>query len=154
MKSRSLLFLIAFASIGLLAFALYLQFYQDMQPCPLCVLQRYAYVALAVFCLVGAIGNAPKLGAGFGLVAALGGAGVAIKHLWVKAHPEVSCGIDPLETLLNITATADLWPAMFRADGMCTADTAPILGLSIPVWSLVWFVMFTLTLLVIIFRRR
>ncbi len=154
MKSRYLLLLTAFACISLLSFALYLQFYRDMLPCPLCVLQRYAFIALAVFCLIGAAANIPRVGAGFGLIAALGGSGIAARHLWVQAHPNVSCGIDPLETFLNVAASAKLWPAMFKADGMCTTDYAPILGLSIPQWSLAWFVLFTLILLFIFFRRR
>ena len=154
MKSRTLLFIIAFACIGLLAYALYLQHYREMLPCPLCVMQRYAFIAIALVSLAGAIGNWPKLAAGFSLAAAIGGAGIAIKHLWVQAHPEVSCGIDPLERMLNMAATANLWPAMFKADGMCTAGYEPILGLSIPQWSLAWFVFLSAALLLIIVRRR
>jgi disulfide bond formation protein DsbB len=97
--------------------------------------------------------GAVKAGAGFGMLAALAGAGVAGWHLWVKAHPTVSCGIDPLETSLNTIPTAKLLPFLFKADGLCTTEYAPIFGLSIPQWSLAWFVAFVLVLGWIAFKR-
>ena len=92
-----------------------------MQPCPLCVIQRYAFAAIALVCLVSAVlpGNSIKIGAGLAMLAALSGGGVASWHLWVKAHPAVSCGIDPLETSLNTIPTAKLMPFLFYADGLC-----------------------------------
>lgn len=154
MKSRTLLSLIAIACLGLLSFALYLQHFKDMQPCPLCVLQRYAFLAIAIGCIIGAISNKPKLGAGLGLIAGLAGAGTAGHHLWVQAHPTVSCGRDPLEAALNNLFTAQWLPSVFKADGMCSAAHDPILGLSIVQWSMAWFTGLTLLLIFIALRRR
>ncbi len=154
MKSRTLLILSAVSCIGLLSFALYLQHFKDMQPCPLCVLQRYAYLVIAIASLIGAISNKPKLGAGLGLIGGLAGAGTAGYHLWVQAHPAVSCGRDPLEAALNQLFTAQWLPSMFKADGMCTSAYDPILGLSIVQWSMAWFTGLTLVLIFIAFRRR
>lgn len=154
MKPRIVLLLIAAACIGLLATGLYLQLVKNMLPCPLCVLQRYAFVAVAIFCLIGAAANAPRMGAGFGLMGALGGAGVAGYHLWVMAHPAVSCGIDPLETSLNTIPSALWFPVLLQADGMCSTVYPPIFGLSIPQWSLAWFVLFILALVWILLRKR
>jgi disulfide bond formation protein DsbB len=153
--SRPALLAVAAAALALLGFALYLQFALDMQPCPLCVMQRYAFVAIALICLLAAFlrGSAAKVGAGLGLVAALSGAGIAGWHLWVKAHPAISCGIDPLETSLNKIFSARLLPFLFRADGFCTTDYAPILGLSTPQWALIWFVAFALILGRVAFKR-
>ena len=36
------------ACAGLLAFSLYLQYYEYQNPCPLCILQRVAFIALLV----------------------------------------------------------------------------------------------------------
>src|SRR3954451_20201365 len=44
---------------GLLAYALYLQYYEYQNPCPLCILQRVAYMALMVVFLIGAM-HAPR----------------------------------------------------------------------------------------------
>lgn len=153
-KSRTLHFLVAAACSGLLAYALYLQHVEGMQPCPLCVMQRYAFTLLGLICLICCIGNAPKLGAGFGLAASLAGAAVAGRHLWVKAHPGLACGVDPLEAAMNYLITSELLPQMFLAEGMCAAELPPILFLSIPTWSLIWFLLFSVVMVFILARRE
>ena len=154
--SRPILLFVGAASLALLGVALYLQLVEKMLPCPLCVLQRYAFAVLAIACLLGAL--MPRGGqrgfAIFGILISIVGAGVAGWHLYIKAHPTVSCGIDPLETSLNTIPTARLLPVLFQADGLCTTEYPPILGLSIPQWSLLWFVVFIMTLLVVVARGR
>lgn len=154
-NSRSVMLGVAMISLALLAFALYLQHVENMLPCPLCIIQRYAFVAVALFCLIGASLPAPaqKATAILGWLSAVCGAGVAGWHMWIQAHPAVSCGIDPLETSLNTIPTATLLPFMFKADGLCSAGYAPILGLSIPQWSFAWFAIFAIALGAVLFRR-
>jgi len=154
--TKSLLITIAFVAIGLLAVAMYLQHIEGMQPCPLCVIQRYAFAAIALLCLIAA--SLPpageRAGAALGALAAIAGAGVAGWHIHVKANPEVSCGIDPLETTLNTIPTAELMPFLFKADGLCSTDYAPILGLSLPQWALLWFAVLSVALMRVALKRR
>ncbi len=147
--SKPVLLAVGLTAFALVGFALYLQHAKDMLPCPLCVLQRYAFISVGLICLIFAAlpRAATKVGASLGTLAALTGAGIAGWHLWVKAHPSISCGIDPLETSLNKIATAELLPFVFKADGLCSAEYAPILGLSTPQWSLIWFSTFALVLI-------
>ncbi len=144
--AKPLLLLIALACFAMLAVGLYLQLRLDMLPCPLCVLQRYGFAAVALISLITVLlpSAATRIGAALACVASLSGAGVAIRHLWVKAHPTVSCGIDPLETSLNTILPAQWFPSLFQADGLCTTEYDPILGLSIPAWALFWFTVFAL----------
>jgi disulfide bond formation protein DsbB len=146
---RPVLLAVALVSMILLAVALYLQHVMNMLPCPLCVLQRYAFAAVAIICLIAAgrrsLG-AQRTGTGLAAVAALTGLGIAGYHLWIKANPTISCGIDPLETSLNTIPTARLLPFLFQADGLCTTEYEPILGLSIPQWSFIWFAIFAIAL--------
>ncbi len=153
MRSRNLLYCIAALCIGFLAFAVYLQHFKGVETCPLCVLQRYAFVLLAIFCLVGARFSAPKAGAFFGFVAALSGAGVAGWQVWLRTQPGVSCGYDPIETVINQLITAKWVPYLFYAEGSCTNDKFQLFGFSTPQWSLFWFAVFALTLLFIMLRR-
>ncbi|WP_317202427.1 disulfide bond formation protein B [Janthinobacterium sp.] len=155
-NSRPLLLAIAAACFIVLGVAMYLQHGLDMLPCPLCVIQRYLFIAVALACLLGAFGGRPRLGAGLGLLGAFGGLGVAGKHLYVLAHPGLSCGIDPMETILNKIFTAEYLPFMFRADGLCEDATAPFFGLSIPQWSFLGFAVFAVALawLLLPARRR
>ncbi|HEU4845015.1 MAG TPA: disulfide bond formation protein B [Burkholderiaceae bacterium] len=151
---RPLLLSIAIACFGLIGAALYLQHGMDMLPCPLCVIQRYLFLAVGFSCLLGAWSGKPVLGAGLGLASALGGMGVAGKHLWVLAHPGLSCGIDPMETALNKIFLARYLPSIFRADGLCEDALAPLFGLSIPQWSFLWFGLFAIALGWLLVRRR
>ena len=153
-QTRTLLLALAAACLGLLATALYLQHVLDMLPCPLCVIQRYLFLAIAVGCLWGAAGRKPAPGVLLALAAALGGLATAGKHLYVLAHPGLSCGIDPMETMLNKIPTATLLPSVFRADGLCEDATAPWFGLSIPQWALLWFGICALALAWALLRRR
>ena len=151
--SRTVLLLVAAISFALIGVALYLQHAHDMLPCPLCVIQRYLFLAVGLASLVGAFAGRIKAGAGVALLAALGGLGVVGKHLYVLANPGFSCGIDPMETILNKIPTATLMPWLFEADGLCENATDGLFGLSIPQWSAVWFVLLTLTLIWVLARR-
>lgn len=154
--AKPLLLLTALACVAMLGVGLYLQLVLDMLPCPLCILQRYAFAAVALACLVTVALPAAttRIGAALACAASLTGAGIAIRHLWVKAHPEISCGIDPLETALNKAFIAEWFPALFQADGLCTTEYDPILGLSIPQWALVWFMVFALVTAGVALRTR
>ncbi|MEW6372224.1 MAG: disulfide bond formation protein B [Pseudomonadota bacterium] len=151
--SRTVLLIVAAISFALIGVALYLQHAHDMLPCPLCVIQRYLFLAIGIASLAGALAGRIKAGAGVALLAALGGLGVVGKHLYVLANPGFSCGIDPMETMLNKIPTATLMPWLFEADGLCENATDGLFGLSIPQWSAVWFVLLTLTLVWVLARR-
>lgn len=152
-SNRSILFLIAAICAGLIGVALYLQHTLGMRPCPLCVIQRYLFIAVGLACLIGAAAKRVRAGAAVALVAALGGLGVAIRHLYVVANPGFSCGIDPMETMLNKIPTATLLPGVFRADGLCEAAEIWA-GLSIPHWSAVWFSLLWIALAGVLLRRK
>jgi protein dithiol:quinone oxidoreductase len=153
-SSRNLLLLIAAISTLLVGAALYLQHAQGMLPCPLCVIQRYLFLAVAVASLAGALAGRIRLGAGLGLLGALGGLAVAGKHIYVLAHPGFSCGIDPMETVLNKIPTATMMPWIFRADGLCENATDALFGLSIPQWSALWFALLAASLVWVLARRK
>lgn len=137
--SKLLLPSVAVICIAALGIALYLQIVEEMLPCPLCIVQRYFLVAILLLCILFSyLPGLSKIGAGLSLLAALGGAATAGWHIWVQAHPGVSCGIDPLEVSLNTIPTARIFPLLFKADGLC-ATLYPFLGLSIPQWSLICF---------------
>jgi len=156
-SSKSILLAVAFIALALLGAALYLQHVKDLQPCPLCILQRYAFAIIAVICLVSA--NMPnsirKASAAIGILAGIGGAATAGWHLWIIAHPATSCGRDALEAPLNALPTATLLPSVFKVDAwaLCSAVYESILGLSIPLWSLLWFVVLIVILAEVLFKR-
>jgi len=153
-SSRQILFAISSICFALIAVALYLQHLHDMLPCPLCVIQRYLFLAIGVATLVAAISGKVREGTILALLAALGGLYTVGKHLYVIANPGFSCGIDPMETFLNKIPTAEYLPWLFRADGLCAGATDSLLGLAIPQWSAVWFVVVTLLLGFVLLRKK
>ena len=153
-QNRTLLMLISLACFAMLGAALYLQHYKDLLPCPLCVIQRYAFLAVAIISLAAAAAGKPRVWATLALAAALGGAATVGKHLYVLAHPGLSCGIDPMETFLNKIPTALYMPWIFKADGLCEDARDTLLGLSIPQWSALGFGIVILALLTVLARRR
>ena len=150
---------ISFFSFGLVILAVILQQtgYQGVSfmPCPLCILQRVAYLAITISCIMAAcFGLTRKAFHSLGILSAAYGVSVAGKQVWLLSNPTISCGIDPLETWINQFQLAQNLPWLFKADGLCSAKIPPILGLQVPEWSLVWFVVLLLTLLITFFKKQ
>ena len=146
------------ACASLIALALYLQEQVGLEPCPMCILQRYAFVAIGIVSLVGAIhgprGMAAKAYAALVALLALGGGGVAIRHSYLQHFPPKfeSCGTD-LEFLVNTFPISQALPKIFAGTGSCTKVDWTMLGLSIPEWAIVWFALFIMASAWVAFRR-
>lgn len=145
-RFRSVLFLVFLACVGLLAYGLYLQHVENLEPCPLCILQRVAFMAVGLTALVAAIHNPMQAGrAVYGILLALfsvAGAGIAGRHVWTQRHPSVlECGPDLGYMISNFPIARSL-PMIFRGGGDCAKVTWQFLGLSIPEWALIWFAIF------------
>ena len=132
---------------GLLAYGYYLQYVQGLEPCPLCMFQRIALMALGVVFLLAAV-HSPR---GWGgrvwgvLVLLVAGAGAALsgRHVWLQSLPPdqvPQCGMD-LETMLDILPLQETIRTVLTASGECADISWTFLGLSIPAWTLVWFVL-------------
>jgi len=146
------LFALGFAAcVGAMAFALFLQYFVDLAPCPLCVIQRVAMVATAVAFLGGAL-HAPRTTvgrwayAGVAALTAAAGAGVAARHVWLQSLPPdqvPACG-PTLEYLMGMLPLTEVLMTLLRGDGNCAVIDAQWLGISLPGWTLVAFVGLTL----------
>lgn len=127
--------LLAMSALGV---ASYLQYFQEQAPCALCVLQRYAYVGMGLtMILLARWHRARKILAWLVAVpVSLAGTALALRHLWVVAHPEMQCGRDVLEEWVNSLPPAQ-WSSFFRANGFCFDSISPLWGIDLPVWSLI-----------------
>lgn len=132
-----------FVSVGALAAALFFQINKEWFPCPLCIVQRYAYIVTALGFLGIALTSRAGILSGFFVLLVLSGfvmgAGVAAYHVWVLSNPLQTCGVDPLQSTLNALPWVQYWPDMFIADGLCTEEYPPLFGLSLPMWSGIGF---------------
>ena len=77
------------ASVMGMAFALYLEHVQGLEPCPLCIFQRIGLIGLGIISFIAFLHN-PKangmkrLYAFLGSVSILWSAGVAARHVWLQ----------------------------------------------------------------------
>lgn len=147
---------------ALLAFALYVQFGMLMLPCPLCILQRIAFAAMGVGFLLGGL-HAPRgrLGRGlYGLlvlIPAAAGAGVAGRHVWLQSLPpsEVPlCSSMGLEYMVQAMGPMSALSKVLTGSGECAKVDWAFLGVSMPAWTLVWFIGLGLGALWAALRKR
>lgn len=135
---------------GLVGFGLYLQHAKGLEPCPMCILQRYAFVMIAALAFIAAIHNPEALGrriyGGLLALAAVAGGGVAIRHVYLEHNPSpvYDCGAD-FGYMIESFPLADLLPMIFKGTGDCTKVPWRFLGLSIAEWALIWFTIFLIT---------
>ena len=134
---------ICLVCIALLGFALYLQHVGGLEPCPMCIVQRYADVLIVIVSGLGALlpRRGGQLGAAFGLVVlSLAGAFVAARQSFLQWYPPevVSCGRD-LYGMIETFPLKRVFPMIFRGSGDCSKVDWTFLGGSIANWSFVWF---------------
>ena len=151
-------FVLSYALIGA---ALYIEHGMLMMPCPLCILQRIAFAVLGAVFLVGGL-HAPRGVAGrraYGLLAlvpAAAGVWLAGRHVWIQSLPpsEVpACTSMGLEYMVELMGPWQALATAMRGSGEC-AVVDRILGVSIPMWALLWFAALAVLALVAAFRRR
>lgn len=141
-RERRLLVLLGLICLALLGGALYMQYVEHEDPCPLCIIQRYFFLLIAVFAFLGArLGSWRGVRVLEGLVAlsAAGGIVASARLVWVQAFPNYSCGFDALQPVVDGLPPAHWLPGVFKVQGLCETVYPPILGLSLPAWSLVAF---------------
>ena len=133
----------ALACAGLMAYALYVQHGLGLEPCPLCILQRVAVIALGVLFLAAALHPAGAAGRRvyavlLGLVA-LVGSGVAGRHVWLTTLPPErvpACG-PGLDFMLESFPLRDALGMVLSGSGECAKVAWRLLGLSMPAWVLI-----------------
>jgi protein dithiol:quinone oxidoreductase len=142
-------FLAGFAvCVALIGYALYVQFHMFMLPCPFCILQRIVFAVLALVFLIGGL-HAPRGRwgrAGYGLLAlatAATGAGIAGRHVWLQSLPpgEVPvCTNMGLDYMVQAMGPFKALSKVLSGSGECAKVDWTFLGLSMPAWTLAFFV--------------
>jgi disulfide bond formation protein DsbB len=153
---RRVLALVCAACAGMLAFGLYLQHVVGLEPCPMCIVQRYALVLVAVVAGITAFATRKSLlVSGSGLIAVLSGLGafVAARQSFLQWYPPeiASCGRD-LYGMIETFPLKRAIPMIFKGSGDCTKIDWTFLGLSIANWSFVCFVVIAVLAIALVVR--
>jgi disulfide bond formation protein DsbB len=145
---------------GLLAFALYLQHVENQDPCPLCILQRVAFIAMMAVFLIGALHGPARRGAivysTLLFVTAGIGSSIAGRQVWLQLLPPdrvPACG-PGLEYMLDRFPLSQALQKIFAGSGECAEAGWRFLGLTIAGWSLVWFIVLGAFAVLIAARTR
>ena len=154
---RRLLALVSVVCIGLLAFGLYLQHVVGLEPCPMCIVQRYALVLVAVVAGVTALATKKSLFiSGSGVLVLLCGLGafVAARQSFLQWYPPevASCGRD-LYGMIETFPLKRAIPMIFKGSGDCSKVDWTFLGGSIANWSFLSFVAIGLVALGLVLRQ-
>ena len=158
---RRVLALVSLVCVGLLAFGLYLQHVVGLEPCPMCIVQRYALVLVAIFAATGAMGAVSGKGRGLlftsvGLAVILAGLGAftAARQSWLQWYPSesASCGRD-IYGMIETFPLQRAIPMIFRGSGDCSKVDWTFLDGSIANWSFVWFVAVIVVMLALVVRQ-
>jgi disulfide bond formation protein DsbB len=142
-KRRVLNFGGAIACFGMLSYALYAQYGLALEPCPLCIFQRVAIIALGVVFLAAALqhpgGSGRYVYAALIGLAALATAALATRHLYIQSQPPgsiPSCGA-PLEVMLKFSPLTEVVRKVLTGGGECSQVNWSFAGLAMPAWLLI-----------------
>jgi Disulfide bond formation protein DsbB len=130
------------ACAGLIGYALYAEHVLGLTPCPLCIFQRVAVICVGVLFLIAALHGPGRIRsrvyAALISLAALGGIGIAARHIWIQAQPPgtvAACGAD-LSYMLEILPLQQVIAKVLTGSGECGKVDWQLLGLSMPWWVL------------------
>jgi disulfide bond formation protein DsbB len=154
---RRVLWFLCGACLAMLGFGMYLQISLNLVPCPMCIVQRYALIFVAI--VAGLAGASSKKYMQLPmLVLLLGGAGfgafVAARQSWLQWFPPqiASCGRD-FYGMIETFPLQRAIPMIFKGSGDCIKVDWTFLGGSIANWSFVCFVLISLLALRLLWRQ-
>jgi len=147
-------------TIGMIGVALFFQYYMELIPCPLCIVQRVIVMVMGIIFLLAFLHGPKGWGRrayGFLLtLASASGLLVAGRHTWLQHLPAdkvPECGPGLEFWMKNLPAT-DVVQKVFQGSGECAEVVWSFMGLSIPEWSLIAFSLFMLYSLKLLFLGR
>ena len=142
---RNIQNLLLLVTIFILTSALYFEYGKGLQPCPLCLMQRFCTFLFGFFCLIGlclsSLRRARRVSV-FQMVFALCGIYFASRQIWLQSLPvdQTAACMPSLDILMHYFSKTQVLTALFWGTGDCAEASWSFLGLSIPVWSTIYFI--------------
>ena len=138
------------AVAGLIGYALFAQHVLGLEACPLCIFQRVAFISGGLVFLVAALhsprGVSARVYGVLALAANVTGAAIAGRHVYIQHLPPdqvPSCG-PGLGYIMDVFPLLEALEMVFTGSGECAAVVWSFLGLSMPGWAFVWFVLLSI----------
>jgi disulfide bond formation protein DsbB len=137
-------------TVSMIAIALYMEHVMMLEPCPLCIMQRVFFIATGLVALAAFLHNPAGKGQFvYGVtsaVMAMIGGGFAIRQIYLQHLPpdEIPACLPSIGYMIEMDFDkSTILKTLFSGDGNCAEVlwVDPVLGLGIPQWALVGFVM-------------
>jgi len=148
MNIRSIYLIGFFLIVALLSTSLYLQFFEGIEPCPLCSLQRIAFCGLGLSFLFGLFAYVKPMGQRIinSLLVFFSFLGMmfAGRQVWLQHFPSASskeCGVS-LQYMMKVLPVNEIMQKIFEGSAECTLRSWDFLSLTMAEWSLLWFLFF------------
>lgn len=145
--------------LTILGAAVYLQMGLGLEPCPLCLLQRFCFILLGLLFFIGIFYSPMQLGRIVHallilFVAVLGGI-IAARQIWLQHLPagQAPACMPGFYYLLQHFSLREALPIIFKGSQDCADIQWLFLHLSMPEWSLIFFILFALWAIVQMVRR-
>lgn len=146
-SSRTLFLLIFLFCCGLMGVGYTMEHVFDLEPCPLCMTQRVFIVLAGTLALLACLHNPLQKGTRIyawlvALMAAVG-SGFSIRQLYLQSLPPEkapACG-PSVDYILETFPLSKALEMMLKGDGNCAEVLWTFMGISIPGWTLVAFLM-------------
>lgn len=145
----------------LLVAGFYLQYIVGLEPCPLCILQRLAYLLIGLLSLLAFIHNPEEVYTkliykGLVFIISCCGVGIASRQTWLQYLPEEEipeCG-PGLGYILDTFPVFEALEMILIGSGECAEVKWRFLGLSIAEWSLLNFTCLVTASIIILFLDK
>jgi len=136
--------LLLFITLMVIVMSFYFQYYQGLQPCPLCLMQRVCAFLLGAFCLMGLYITTltrARTVAFLQILFAVFGLFFALRQLWLQHMPvnQTPACMPGLDILIRYFPWQDVFHALFWGSEGCTETSWVWLGLSMAGWSALYF---------------
>ena len=140
--------LVTLAVCGVLLFGAHvMEHVFAMVPCPLCLMQRLWFYAAGLFVVAGLLHD-PRWGIYplLTLISAVIGGGFSIRQLYLQSLPPdqvPECG-PGFGFMLEYFSLGEAITSAFTGSGECAEVDWTFLGLAMPAWTLIWYVVLML----------
>lgn len=162
------LYLLSFSlCLVLLLVALYMEYVMELEPCPLCIVQRIVFIIIGLVSLAAVLHNPRPATSGkrpvsariYGLAITLFaafGAAIAGRQVWLQHQPadQLPSCLPSLDYMMDVLPFQEMLRLVFSGTADCAAVTWTFLGLSIAEYTLIAFIGFTLFGLLQLLRRN
>lgn len=159
--NRKISWICAAVCAALLGVAYYMEWAIHIQPCPLCLVQRFVFLLLGVTFVIAGLTRANRQGLwhvyGF-FIALFSSLGLitSARQVWLQHFPPdngLSCSGNLTYMLMHFPLHQTLL-TLFSSGGDCANVVMRLWGLSVPEWSLLFFIAFFITGLYFLLKRK